>query len=386
MYTYAMQRDIYQRLIEWKSSKDRKPLLLQGARQTGKTFILKEFGLKEYKNLVYCNFEEEPQLSENFERDLRPQRILEFLSLYKKTEIDPAQTLLFFDEIQTSNNALNSLKYFCEETPQYNIVAAGSLLGVKLSTPKSFPVGKVTLLPLSPMTFPEFLSALGEKRYRTLLEGLTTVEPLPGLIHDELIDLLKAYYFVGGMPEAVARYADSRSFERVRAVQNDILKEYVLDFAKHAPASDIPKLSLLWDSIPVHLARENKKFIFSALSKSARARDYEKALRWLCDAGLIHMAHAVESVQQPIAGFAERNSFKVYMLDVGLLACLGGSLPAHSSRVMNCLPPIMVRLWKIMSHNNSPHGPARCIIGKAAATALKWISSMSMNRPFYRLK
>ena len=317
-----MQRDIYQKLIEWKSSKDRKPLLLQGARQTGKTYVLKEFGEKEYKNLVYCNFEKEPQLSGIFERDLRPQRILEFLSLYKKTEIDPVQTILFFDEIQESNNALNSLKYFCEETPHYNIVAAGSLLGVKLSTPKSFPVGKVTLLSLSPMTFPEFLSAVGETRYRNMLEEMTAVEPLPDLIHNELIEILKAYYFVGGMPEAVARYVDSRSFEQVRAVQNDILREYALDFAKHAPASDIPKLSILWDSIPGHLARENKKFIFSAISKSARARDYENALRWLCDAGLIQMAHAVETIQQPIAGFADRHSFKVYMLDIGLLACL----------------------------------------------------------------
>jgi uncharacterized protein len=322
-----MQRDMYQKLIEWKSLKDHKPLLMQGARQTGKTYILKEFGIKEYKNLVYCNFEEEPQLSEFFTRDLRPDRILEFLSLYKKVPIEPETSLLFFDEIQFSNNALNSLKYFHEEASQYDIVAAGSLLGVKLSVPKSFPVGKVTMLSLFPMTFPEFLSAIGETRYRSLLEGLTVPEPLPVPIHEELVGLLKSYYFVGGMPEAVALYAETRSFERVRAVQNDILKEYVLDFAKHTPANDIPKLSILWDSIPAHLARENKKFIFSAISKSARGREYENALRWLSDAGLIHIAYAVESAQQPIAGFAERNTFKVYMLDVGLLACLGRIAP-----------------------------------------------------------
>jgi uncharacterized protein len=322
-----MQRDIYQKLIDWKLLKNRKPLLLQGARQTGKTYILKQFGLKEYKNLIYCNFEEEPQLSEIFARDLRPHRILEFLSLYKKTPIEPETSLLFFDEIQTSNNALNSLKYFCEETPQYNIVAAGSLLGVKLSVPKSFPVGKVTMLSLFPVTFPEFLSAIGETRYRSLLEGLTAPEPLPVPIHEELVSMLKSYYFVGGMPEAVALFAETRSLESVRTVQNDILKEYVLDFAKHAPANDIPKLSILWDSIPVHLARENKKFIFSVISKSARARDYENALQWLSDAGLIQTAHAVESVQQPIAGHSQRNVFKVYMLDVGLLACLGRIAP-----------------------------------------------------------
>lgn len=320
-----MKRDIYRKLISWRntgSSIKRKPLLIKGARQTGKTYILKEFGKREYKSTIYCNFEEEPQLEEFFKSDLKPKRILEMLSLYKKQDIRPGQDLIVFDEIQLSNNALNSLKYFNEEASEYHLVAAGSLLGVKLSTPKSFPVGKVTMLDLYPMTFMEFLVAIGESRYRALLENIVSIEPLPLPFHEELINLLKIYYFVGGMPEAVSSYAESHSFEHVRSIQNDILKAYILDFAKHAPTSDIPKLSLIWDSIPVHLARENKKFIFSVLSKSARAREYENALVWLRDAGLISMAYAVETVQQPISGFADRSIFKVYALDVGLLGAM----------------------------------------------------------------
>lgn len=306
--------------MDWKSDKNAKPVLLLGARQTGKTYILKEFAKKEYRNLIYCNFEEEPQLQELFKPDLRPARILEQLSLYKKTDIMPEKDLLFFDEVQLSNGALNSLKYFNEEAPRYRIAAAGSLLGIKLSAPGSFPVGKVTMLALYPMTFPEFLVALGETRYRLMLENPEKLEPFPLPFHEELLTLLRTYYFVGGMPEAVRCFADSHSYDKVRSIQNNIMKAYVFDFAKHAPVSDIPKLSLLWDSIPAHLARENKKFTFSALSKSARGRDYENALRWLEDAGLIHLSYAVESVQKPLSGFADRSCFKVFALDVGLLA------------------------------------------------------------------
>jgi hypothetical protein len=317
-----MKRDIYKQLISWKNSKDRKPLLLQGARQTGKTYILKEFGKNEYQNFIYCNFEEDPGLEEFFKGNLNPHRIIEMLSLYKKQPIHPDIDLICFDEIQASNNALNSLKYFNEEAPQYHIVSAGSLLGVKLSAPKSFPVGKVTMLPLYPMTLQEFLTAVGESRYREFLENISVVEPLPLPFHEELVKLLMIYYFVGGMPEAVANYANSKSFEKVRSIQNDILKSYMLDFAKHAPSPDIPKLSLIWDSIPVHLSHENKKFVFTAISKSARAREYENALKWLQDAGLIYLAHVVESVQHPLIGFADHSIFKVYALDVGLLGAM----------------------------------------------------------------
>lgn len=317
-----MKRDIYKQLVLWKTSPERKPLLLQGARQTGKTYILKELGKNEYQNTIYCNFEEDPGLEEFFKGNLNPHRIIEMLSLYKKQSIRPDIDLIFFDEIQVSNNALNSLKYFNEEAPQYHLVAAGSLLGVKLSAPKSFPVGKVTMLTLYPLTLPEFLSAVGESRYRTFLEEISDINPLPSPLHEELVNILKQYYFVGGMPEAVVTYANSKSFDKVRSVQEDILKSYILDFAKHTPTSDIPKLSLIWDSIPAHLARENKKFIFSAVSKSARAREYENALKWLQDAGLIYLAYAVETVQQPLTGFADHSIFKVYALDVGLLGAM----------------------------------------------------------------
>ncbi len=326
-YTNIMKRDIYRKLIDWKNEKNPKPLLLFGARQTGKTYILKEFAKKEYQNLTYCNFEEDPRLQEFFKPDLRPLRILEQLSLYKKTNIRPGKDLLFFDEIQLSNGALNSLKYFNEELPQYRIAAAGSLLGVKLSVSGSFPVGKVTMLSLYPMTFPEFLTAMGESKYRLMLENTEKLEPFPLPFHEELITLLRTYYFVGGMPEAVRCFAGLRSYDKVRSIQNNILKAYVFDFAKHAPATDIPKLSLIWDSIPAHLARENKKFIFSALSKSARGRDYENALRWLEDAGLINLSYAVKTPRKPLAGFADRSCFKVFALDVGLLSAMASIAP-----------------------------------------------------------
>ncbi|MFH0922116.1 MAG: ATP-binding protein [Fibrobacterota bacterium] len=322
-----MKRDIYSALSAWKATRNGKPLILQGARQTGKTYILKEFGRKEYQNLIFCNFEKEPELCEFFRGNLNPKRLIELLSLYKKHSIQPGKDLLFFDEIQVSNEALTSLKYFNEEAPEYPIVAAGSLLGRTLSKPKSFPVGKVTMLTLYPMTFPEFLDAMGESQYRTLLESEHPLGPLPEPFHNALIELLKTYYFTGGMPEAVASYAKFRDVEKVRAIQSDILKTYALDFAKHIPSNDIPKLSIIWNAVPLYLARENKRFIFAALSKSARARDYEDALRWLQDAGLVHLAHAVTAVEQPLTGFADRSAFKVYLLDVGLMGAMARIAP-----------------------------------------------------------
>jgi len=314
-----MQRDLYQNLIAWKQEPNRKPLLLQGARQTGKTYLLKEFGKNEYAVLHYFNFEEEPGLASLFASSLQPDHLITQLSRSRNREIRAGQDLLVLDEIQQCNNALNSLKYFCEEAPQYHVVAAGSLLGVKLSKPRSFPVGKVRIMTLHPMTFLEFLTACGESGLRTMLEQTDRIEPYADLFHHRLVGLLREYYYVGGMPEAVAQYAATRSLVKVREVQDDILTAYVSDFAKHAPVSDIPKLSLIWDSIPLHLSRENKKFVFSVLSQSARAREYENALRWLADAGLILTAHAVDAVQQPLAAFANRNAFKVYGLDTGLL-------------------------------------------------------------------
>ncbi len=317
-----MKRDIYQKLLDWKTNPRRKPLLLQGARQTGKTFILKAFGRSEYENVMYCNFEEDPDLDQFFRRDLNPERILKELSIYYDVEIRPSADLIVFDEIQASNRALNALKYFDEKRKDIHIAAAGSLLGVKLSSPGSFPVGKVNFLHLFPMNFMEFLDGMGESRYRKLLENVSEPISLSETFHIHLIDLLRQYYFVGGMPEAVNHFAETANAREVRRIQEEIIKSYIMDFAKHAPASDIPKLTLLWDSIPKHLAKENKKFIFSAVKKSARAREYENALMWLEDAGLIHRATAVGSIKNPLSHYAERACFKVYALDVGLLGAM----------------------------------------------------------------
>lgn len=317
-----MKRDIYQDLIDWKSSTRRKPLLLRGARQTGKTYILKEFGKKEYSHVHYFNFEEDSQLGHFFDRDIHPSRIIADLSVYRNRDIHPHKDLIIFDEIQVSNKALNSLKYFQEESNEFHVAAAGSLLGVKMSSPGSFPVGKVNFLDIYPLNFFEFLDALGQAKYRQLLERVTTFAPLPIPIHENLISCLQKYYFVGGMPEAVKHYAQTGELPQVREIQKEIIDSYVLDFAKHAPSSDIPKLTLIWDSLILHLAKENKKFMFSALKKGARAREYENALVWIENAGLTYRVAAVERGTFPLEHYVDRGCFKVYCLDVGLLGAL----------------------------------------------------------------
>jgi len=317
-----MKRDIYTQLLAWKASSDRKPLVLRGARQTGKTYILKKFGESEYERVHYFNFERQTDLDGFFARDLDPARILRELELHAGRSIAPERDLVIFDEIQASNRALQALKYFQEEAGALHLAAAGSLLGLQMSTPGSFPVGKVDFLDLHPLTLPEFLAALGESRYRNYLEQKRALDPLPDAFHAHLCDLLRQYYLVGGMPEAVKRYRDTGDLDAVRRIQRGILDAYTLDFAKHAPSADIPKLSRIWESIPSHLARENKKFVFSAVHPGARARSYEDALTWLENAGLIDRAHAVERPQLPLKASADRSSFKVYALDVGLLGAL----------------------------------------------------------------
>ncbi len=324
-----MDRDLYADLLKWKASPRRKPLLLGGARQTGKTYLLRQFGRNEYESIVYCNFEKDPKLAGFFSRDLDPGRILSELAVYMGREIRPGPDLVVFDEVQMSNQALSSLKYFQEQANVYHVAAAGSLLGIKMSGPGSFPVGKVNFLDLHPMTFFEFLNAMGFDRYRRLLEEQISFEPLPEAIHEDLIDLLRKYYVVGGMPEAVKHFAESVGVHEVREIHREIIDSYVLDFAKHAPSSDIPKLTLIWESIPKHLARENKKFMFSAVRKGARAREYENALRWLRDAGLVQLCHGVETSKVPLKHYADRSCFKVYVLDVGLLGAMVKS-PAAS--------------------------------------------------------
>ncbi len=318
-----MERALYADLLAWKSSPRRKPLLLRGARQTGKTFLLRQFGEREYDRVAYCNFEADPGLEGFFRRDLDPNRIVAELSIYKGLDLRPGRDLIVFDEVQVSNLALNSLKYFQEQADSYHVATAGSLLGIQLSRPGSFPVGKVSFLGLHPMSFPEFLNAMGRPQYAKLL-GEMDVEPLPEAIHAELVELLRKYYFTGGMPEAVRHFAETGDARATRQIHREILDSYVLDFAKHAASSDIPKLGLIWDSIPRHLARENKKFIFSAVKKGARAREYENALRWLDDAGLVNLCHAVSTSRPPLNYYADRSCYKVFALDVGLLGAMAG--------------------------------------------------------------
>jgi predicted AAA+ superfamily ATPase len=315
-----MRRDIYHKLLAWKASSRRKPLILRGARQVGKTFILKYFAQAEYKNVIYINFDEEPHFADFFSTDLNPDRILNDLNIYFKKKINAKDTLLIFDEIQECSTALNSLKYFCEKRNDYHIVAAGSLLGVKMTS--GFPVGKVNFLDLAPLNFFEFLEAIGDKLLRELLENLTATKPILIPFHENLTRHLKTYFITGGMPEAVKAYIDTANYEEVREVQKEILNTYTLDFAKHAPPEDIMKIMSVWELIPTQLAKENKKFIFTAISKSARAKTYESAIQWLVNAGLIIRSHNINTPKLPLEAAANRNAFKVFLLDVGLLGAM----------------------------------------------------------------
>ncbi len=317
-----MKRDLYARLLSWKSSPRRKPLVLQGARQVGKTWLLKAFGNSEYDHLASFNFDEDPGLDDLFQGSLEPSTLIERLSAYDNERIKPGATLIVLDEIQESPGALNSLKYFCEKAGQYHVIAAGSLLGIKLTRTKPFPVGKVNFLHLYPMTFFEFLTAVGKLNLRRVVEEHTSFTPLLRPFHDELIDLLRIYYYTGGMPEVVSSYLATRDFSIVRDTQKEILQSYALDFSKHAPSSDVMKISQIWESIPTHLSRENKKFTFSTLSKNARARAYENALQWLVDAGLIYKSYNVSIPGVPLEGYAEHHIFKLFMLDTGLLGAM----------------------------------------------------------------
>lgn len=316
-----MQRSIMQDLQLWKNSSHRKPLILQGARQVGKTYILKEFGRQCYKQVVYLNFESQPKIHAYFSEDLNPKKIIQNLALHFNLSITPEETLLIFDEIQECPRALNALKYFCEDTPEYPIAAAGSLLGVKLS-PTGFPVGKVDLLNLYPMTFFEFLSALDKQSWRDFCENITEEERINASLHDELMNALRQYMVIGGMPEAISIYQKTQDYQAVRAQQETILRTYELDFAKHAPQNESMKISQLWHAIPSQLAKENKKFMFSAVRPSARAREYESSIEWLNQAGMIHQVYQISIPSIPLDAYCDKNAFKVYGLDVGLLGAM----------------------------------------------------------------
>lgn len=322
-----MKRKIMESLCSWKQERSKKPLLLMGARQVGKTFVLKKFGQLEYANTVYLNFEDNPPLCKLFDASLDPKMILKALSIEMDSEIIAGKTLIIFDEVQECPNALNSLKYFCESAREHHIVAAGSLLGVTLAHTKGFPVGKVEFLTLYPLCFLEFLEALKEIKLKDFIEDLKKTEPLPPNLHEKLLKYFKEYLFVGGMPEAVSEYVISQNISEVRKIHNAILNAYKLDFAKHAPKEHVMKINQVWDSIPNQLAKENKKFIYSAIRKGARAKEFEVALQWLIEAGLIHKVRLINTPKNPLSAYADINAFKIYLADVGLLGAMAHLSP-----------------------------------------------------------
>ena len=325
-----MERHLYQNLLRWKNSSRRKPLLLKGARQTGKTYLLSEFGRLEYESCVFINFEKDPSVADFFSDRLDARELIQNLSIYTGRKIRPERDLIVFDEIQVSNRALSSLKYFQEQAPEYHIAAAGSLLGIAVSGPGSFPVGKVNFLDLYPLSFLEFLQAVGAKELKELVQSTSIPKPYPEPLHKELLRHLRWYYFTGGMPEAVSHFASNGDPDEIREIQNEILEAYVLDFAKYAAGPDIPKLRMVWDSLPAQLSKENRKFVFSVLKKSARLRDFDNAIQWLEKAGLIHRVFRVTAAKRPLKAYAQENIFKIYALDTGLLGAMAGV----SSRIL----------------------------------------------------
>jgi len=315
-----MYRTAMEQLIKWKNNKNRKPLIIRGARQVGKTWLMKTFGKESYPTSVYISFDNNQRMKDLFSTDLNISRIIMGLSLYAGHKIDPANTLLIFDEIQETPKALTALKYFNEEAPEYQIVCAGSLLGVALHRGTSFPVGKVEFLDLYPMSYLEFLQAMGKKQFAELVIGGDF--PMITTFKQEYIDLLKQYYYVGGMPEVVSQFSKNRDFNEAREIQERILAAYEQDFSKHAPNEVVPRIRMLWNSIPAQLTKENKKFIYGVIKNGARAKDYELALLWLADCGLVHKVHRVTAPNLPLKAYEDLKAFKLFLVDVGLLSCM----------------------------------------------------------------
>lgn len=325
-----IKRTIQKKLSIWRRARDRKPLILQGARQVGKTWLLKHFGANEFDQVAYFNFEEQPDLKQFFLNSKDIPSIVQNLSLVHGKAITPENTLLIFDEIQECNDALNTLKYFCENFPEYAIACAGSLLGVAMSRGNSFPVGKVDFLHLQPICFSEFLSAADPKLF-ALLENIDKIEPISDIFFHPLVDKLKMFFISGGMPEAVVALLEKQDTEKTQQVLRDILSAYSLDFSKHAENREIPKINHLWTSIPSQLARDNKKFLYNSVRHGARAREYEDALLWLSHAGLVHRVFRVSKPGLPLSAYDDLSAFKLYLIDVGLL------------RRLSFLDPIAVR-------------------------------------------
>ena len=315
-----MRREIFKQLIDWKNSTDRKPLIIRGARQVGKTWLMKEFAQSQYEDCIYINFERNESLKTLFDESLEPNRILLKLAIFSGIEPRPEKTLIIFDEIQEVPRGLTSLKYFCEDAPEYHIVAAGSLLGVTLHQNVSFPVGKVNFLDVQPMSFIEFLYALGNDTYVDLLQkqDWSSIK----VFKSQFTEWLRQYYFVGGMPEAVAAFAETGNFAKVRQIQRNILDQYESDFSKHAPNDIVPRIRLVWNSILPQLAKENRKFVYAKIKHGARAREFELAMAWLLDCGLIKQVFRAAKPDLPLKAYWDFSAFKLFMADIGLMVAM----------------------------------------------------------------
>ena len=314
-----MQRTAYKLLLEWKNRTDRKPLVLNGARQVGKTWILKEFGKNEYERVAYINCDGNPEIKRVF-TDFDTERLVRNFSALSGIEIEPSNTLIILDEIQEVPAGLTALKYFCENAPQYHIAVAGSLLGIAVHEGTGFPVGKVDEIDLHPLSFEEFLLAMGKSLLVQQIKGCRWNE-LSELSHT-FIELLRQYYYVGGMPAVVDEYSKKQNLHDVRKIQNQILSDYRRDFSKHIPPDVLPKVNVVWNSIPSQLAKENKKFIYSAIKKGGRAKEFENAIQWLLDAGLVHKVPRVSKITRPLKFYEDYDSFKLFALDLGLLGAM----------------------------------------------------------------
>ena len=320
-----MYRIAIEKLYRWKESRRRKPLIIQGARQVGKTWLMKEFGRSAYRDMVYINFDSNSRMAELFASDLNTDRLIMGIELYAGKKIDPDSTLLIFDEVQEVPRALSSLKYFYENAPQYHIICAGSLLGIALHEGTSFPVGKVDFLELYPLSFREFLMAVTGIQFAKLLDSQDY--KMITSFKQTYIEALKQYYFIGGMPEAVENFTEERDFYEVREVQKRILEAYEQDFSKHAPLEIVPKIRMVWNSIPSQLAKENKKFLYGLVREGGRAKEYETAIMWLCDCGLVYKIERVKGGGIPLKAYVDQKAFKLFVVDVGLLGCMTGLSP-----------------------------------------------------------
>jgi predicted AAA+ superfamily ATPase len=329
-----MERLLMRKLLNWKNSKYRKPLILKGVRQVGKTWLLKEFAKRHYENIAYFNFDEHPEYKQFFESTKDVDRILQNLMMASGERVNlskPENTLIVFDEIQECPNALNTLKYFYENKAHYHVACAGSLLGITLSKPVSFPVGKVDFLEITPMTFTEFLLANGDANFVDYMENMDRIESIPEAFFNPLYEKLKMYFVTGGMPESVRSWTQDRDVDLMQQVLSNILGAYERDFSKHPEPKDFPKISMIWKSIPSQLARENKKFIYKVVKEGARAREYEDALQWLCDANLTYKIYRSTAPGLPLSAYDDLSAFKLYMADVGLLRRLSFLAPSAFS-------------------------------------------------------